>query len=966
MMGTPPVIPPVIPPIAPIAPAVTPPTELTGWQGALARIREGLDGLGGTGGRLGGLASSINSMLNPLAQAGQSSGLVSSALQTFGVPAELAGSIGAIAPMLLGTLAVIGLVTAGFMSMMDGIAGVMDKASSLNDEVARTGIKAGDLMVMGEAFRTAGLSAGSAGMSIMFMNKALGDGDASTSKKSESFRKLGLDMDSLNAMQSVDKFKIIGSAINDLSSIEQKQAIAKDIFGRSGLRLLSLFSDPAAFEDASKMLGKNTKLMEENIDAFDKASDMMGGLMAAKMEGFFLSAGAQVIGPLQQILDMFATLDFNPIGTLLGQIMQPIMVIGGYLMALFVQLMDIVNLIVAIIMPLMSVLGFVFDLIGLLVSKIMQFYNSDSGLGGMIKSVIAVFVQITEEIDKFRKSFLSWFGESKEAEKPKKDIEKEDNNKAVVDSLQAIGGGGGVSSGADAGLSAAKTTADSTKATAKNTADIANSIRNGVTGATPEEQAKFDAAGQKVLFEEAGKKTLEAGKTGVVPEGVKAAAKEVASTAEFKKEMGTGATESPSLLGLPTLKAGGFGETAVGQLFNSVTETKKPATVAEVASVSSAPLVSPKVPEKIATPVVSEVAPVTPVVNPNPFVAVNAGVGNGATNNFLQEQTTPKGLTTEAVKLGESSTSTPTEVAPAVVPPKKLDSISQFFADIFNPYGAAQRKPQTASSAGGSVSSTGSVMAMGGYYNYLGGAGGGGQEKPKEEVATPFTGTDSSFSSAGGGFAPADNPDAPVLRSLAPPIIGGTDASGLAMKKAGEEREAAIQADKARVQRNADEALAKKNAEEKVTADKQKALFTMVNPDTGYSLEQEADQQLKTFKFNNSLTSNALGDNKFAQDGYSSSKLNTKSLVGVKTPTLTRKGDMNTFEKRFGDSANLVPNQNASKEAADAGGVVNPLTGKKESSGTGSPADKVQALLAKLVANTDPAKNQGVKVLMAK
>ena len=872
-----------------VAASATPATPLSGWQGALQNLQGGLASLGSTGGRLGGLASSINSMLNPLAQAGQSSGLVSSALQTFGVPAGLAGEIGAIAPQLLGALAVIGLVTAGFMSMMDGIRGAMDQASELNDEIARTGIGAEDLMIAGEAMRTAGLSSSTLGMSLMFLNKAMGDADGNNIKGAKSFEKLGLSVEALRKMPQVESFKTTLSAVNDLESHSEKITIMKDLFGRSGIRLLSLASDPAAFDNASKMLGRNTTLMAQNKEAFDKASDDMGGLLPAKMQGFYLAAGAQVVGPLQDILDLFATMDFTPIGTFIGQLMQPIMVIGAYLMKVFVSLFDVVNLILAVLGPVLSVIGLVFDGVRVVISLMSELYNSDSGLGGIIKGIVTFFTTITEEIDAFRKEFLAFFGAAKEPEKAKKDVEKENNDKAVVDSLQAIGGGGGVSSGADAGLSAAKTTADSTKATAANTAKIADTIQNGGNGGVnnPPEAVpvgKMPAVGDQIPVDIV-KEITTAVNNGLVPANLLPMAQEAIATGKVPTGF------DPSMIGMPS-------------------------------ATNSAPVAeAQKVAEKSGTSI--------------------AGI-----LGRLQLAMVTGGLS---------------EI------PIQIKGIMSAFSAINKD---TKTSEPSSSGSSGSSSSSGRVMALGGAYNYQGG------ETPQDvknrlklanPIATPsFTGTDSSFSGAGGGFGVADDPDAPLLSNLPPAATEDTKAVGAKLLGEKVERDAELKASKENSARLAQEAQAKKEKDAKDLLARQNAAFNMVNPATGYSLKQEADQQLKTFNFNNSLTSSSLGSSKFAQDGFTSSALKTQSLVGVSTPTLTRKGDMNTFEQRFGGGANLVSNNNASTQAADAGGVVNPLTGTKESSGTGSPADKVQALLAKLVANTDPAKNQGVKLLMPK
>ena len=220
--------------------------------------------------------------------------------------------------------AVLGAVAAGFAAaaaaaagLAVGIKGALDLAGALSDLSSRTGVAAGELRILQEAFARNGLSAEQVGPAINKMQRALveaGDGAGPTAK---AFQTLGLSVDSLRGMDASSQFAAIGQAINALPDPAARAAAAMQLFGRSGGEMLTLFANSGAMAEAARSVGDQADILTRNANLFDQASDILGSV-ATKMQGFFVGVADTLVPALMPLLEAADGIDLSGLGQDLG------------------------------------------------------------------------------------------------------------------------------------------------------------------------------------------------------------------------------------------------------------------------------------------------------------------------------------------------------------------------------------------------------------------------------------------------------------------------------------------------------------------------------------------------------------------------------------------------------------------------------------------------------------------------
>lgn len=210
-----------------------------------------------------------------------------------------------------------GAMFAAAGGMAFGVKSALDLGGELNDLAARTGITAGKLMVLRQAFLNSGMSADQVGPAVNRLQKALTGASADGEDTAGIFGQLGLSLAQLNDLSPDQQFERVAKAINKLSDPSQRAAAAMKIFGRSGGEMLALFNDSGAFGDAASQVGTQADIMDRNAALFDDISDKLA-LASQKMQGFFVGVADYVAPVLQPLLDWFASQDLAAQGQAFG------------------------------------------------------------------------------------------------------------------------------------------------------------------------------------------------------------------------------------------------------------------------------------------------------------------------------------------------------------------------------------------------------------------------------------------------------------------------------------------------------------------------------------------------------------------------------------------------------------------------------------------------------------------------
>jgi hypothetical protein len=203
-------------------------------------------------------------------------------------------------------------------AIVAGTKAALDFGGQLSDLSNRTGIAAGDLMVMGQAFKNNGLSIEAVGPAVNRLQKALAGVNEDGQATSNIFGRLGLDMEALQGATPDEQFRRVGAAISGLADPAERTAAAMAIFGRSGGELMALFNSPDAFGQAAQEVGAQAAIMDRNAALFDDISDKLA-LAGLKIQGFFVGFADQVAPVIQPLLDWFAGQDLAAQGQAFGK-----------------------------------------------------------------------------------------------------------------------------------------------------------------------------------------------------------------------------------------------------------------------------------------------------------------------------------------------------------------------------------------------------------------------------------------------------------------------------------------------------------------------------------------------------------------------------------------------------------------------------------------------------------------------
>ena len=212
-------------------------------------------------------------------------------------------------------LAALGSLAGAFAAVKSSL----DMGGRLSDISSQTGIAVGDLVVLEQAFKNAGLGAEQVGPSINRLQKAIVQAGQGGAGASDTFAKLGLSLSQLESQSPSEQFKSVATAIQGIQSPAARTAAAMEIFGKSGGKMLTLFSDSNAFATAATQVGGLAGVMDASATQFDAISDSLG---AAALKGQQLSAGftAALAPALEGIAAALDQTDLTTLGQSLGTI----------------------------------------------------------------------------------------------------------------------------------------------------------------------------------------------------------------------------------------------------------------------------------------------------------------------------------------------------------------------------------------------------------------------------------------------------------------------------------------------------------------------------------------------------------------------------------------------------------------------------------------------------------------------
>jgi hypothetical protein len=225
--------------------------------------------------------------------------------------ASMAG-LGNVVQQVIGSVSVMGtlsLVAREFYK-------ALDYGGNLADASAQTGVAVDKLMELQFAFELAGMQADNVQPALAKLQRSIAEAASGSAEAAQKFALMGVNIAEIQGLSADEQLKKVGKAINQIQNPTQRAAMAMEVFGKSGGKLLTLFSD-FGMEGVQAALGKQSKLMLENSGVFARTADAMN-IAGVKIRGFFVGLASNTAPQMIELVDRLEKMDLTSVGESLG------------------------------------------------------------------------------------------------------------------------------------------------------------------------------------------------------------------------------------------------------------------------------------------------------------------------------------------------------------------------------------------------------------------------------------------------------------------------------------------------------------------------------------------------------------------------------------------------------------------------------------------------------------------------
>lgn len=199
---------------------------------------------------------------------------------------DFVGHLGNIRGKITGVLAGVG-ISLGVRELISGLRETADNIGNLANKADSIGISTEALARFNYAAKLSDVSTEALSASLVKMRHNILNARDSGADAAESLRAMGFDLDTLAQMDAEQQFLNIAEAISRIPSIAERGRIAIDIFGKSGVNLLSMLKGGAAAlqelgQEMDSFGGSVDRVSAEKIiemnDALEKLDDVWDGI----------------------------------------------------------------------------------------------------------------------------------------------------------------------------------------------------------------------------------------------------------------------------------------------------------------------------------------------------------------------------------------------------------------------------------------------------------------------------------------------------------------------------------------------------------------------------------------------------------------------------------------------------------------------------------------------------------------
>lgn len=166
------------------------------------------------------------------------------------------------------------VIAAGMLAAVNSFA---ETGSALKDMAGRTGMSASSLAELGHAASMTGASLDDVEIGTRKMQKAITSG-------SKAFDELGLSAANLQKLSPDEQFNAVSEALAGVADPTKKAALAMEVFGKSGTKLLPMVDDLKALRQEARDLNivpdaEQVRLADAVGDAMDRVKKAVGGVV---------------------------------------------------------------------------------------------------------------------------------------------------------------------------------------------------------------------------------------------------------------------------------------------------------------------------------------------------------------------------------------------------------------------------------------------------------------------------------------------------------------------------------------------------------------------------------------------------------------------------------------------------------------------------------------------------------------
>ena len=133
----------------------------------------------------------------------------------------------------------------------------------------------------------------------------------------KAFEQIGLHVSDLLDLDPGEQFERVGAAIAKMENPAARAAAAVELFGKSGMNMLSFFADESAMQTARDSIGEQAKLLGDNAEQFDRISDRLGRV-GIKLRGFFVGVAARLAPIMDGLTAVMDKIDLAGMGIALA------------------------------------------------------------------------------------------------------------------------------------------------------------------------------------------------------------------------------------------------------------------------------------------------------------------------------------------------------------------------------------------------------------------------------------------------------------------------------------------------------------------------------------------------------------------------------------------------------------------------------------------------------------------------